>query len=167
MEYADWLRRVRSGSAEAFAFATFLVVVASLIDWGLGLLGEDAFVLAGNLQVSQKDSPTAKAHFKRGDANAPQPIVNLRRVNIIKVVPAPHRISSCLLRQQTECASEFIRVIRRTAECHLLAQSRHPDRVGECPLSGEKRTSKFKSVTSVYGPKRSSRRLPICAAANT
>ena len=30
----------------------------------------------------------------------------------------------------------------------LMAQSRHPDRVGECPLSGVKRTSKFKSVTS-------------------
>ena len=26
-------------------------------------------------------------------------------------------------------------------ECLLLAQSRHPDRVGECPLSGVKRTS--------------------------
>jgi hypothetical protein len=32
----------------------------------------------------------------------------------------------------------------------LLAQSRHPDRVGECPLSGVKRTSKFKSVTSAF-----------------
>jgi hypothetical protein len=28
--------------------------------------------------------------------------------------------------------------------------SRHPDRVGECPLSGVKRTSKFKSVTSAF-----------------
>jgi hypothetical protein len=36
----------------------------------------------------------------------------------------------------------------------LLAQSRHPDRVGECPLSGVKRTSKFKSVTSAFDPKR-------------
>ena len=27
-----------------------------------------------------------------------------------------------------------------------MAQGRHPDRVGECPLSGVKRTSKFKSV---------------------
>jgi hypothetical protein len=34
----------------------------------------------------------------------------------------------------------------------LLAQSRHPDRVGECPLSGVKRTSKFKSVTSAFDP---------------
>jgi len=32
----------------------------------------------------------------------------------------------------------------------LLAQSRHPDRVGECPLSGVKRTSKLKSVTSAF-----------------
>ena len=39
-----------------------------------------------------------------------------------------------------------------------MAQSRHPDRVGECPLSGVKRTSKFKSVTSAFDPKR------ICAA---
>jgi hypothetical protein len=35
----------------------------------------------------------------------------------------------------------------------LLAQSRHPDRVGECPLLGVKRTSKFKSVTSAFDPK--------------
>jgi hypothetical protein len=32
----------------------------------------------------------------------------------------------------------------------LWAQSRHPDRAGECPLSGAKRTSKFKSVTSAF-----------------
>jgi hypothetical protein len=36
------------------------------------------------------------------------------------------------------------------------AQSRHPDRVGECPLSGVKRTSKLKSVTSAFDPKRTS-----------
>ena len=35
-----------------------------------------------------------------------------------------------------------------------MAQSRHPDRVGECPLSGVKRTSKFKSVMSAFDPKR-------------
>ncbi|MFZ0146951.1 MAG: hypothetical protein WAM72_01155, partial [Xanthobacteraceae bacterium] len=35
-------------------------------------------------------------------------------------------------------------------QCRLLAQSRHPDRVGECPLLGVKRTSKFKSVTSAF-----------------
>jgi hypothetical protein len=35
-----------------------------------------------------------------------------------------------------------------------MAQSRHPDRVGECPLSGVKRTSKFKSVTSAFDAKR-------------
>jgi hypothetical protein len=34
----------------------------------------------------------------------------------------------------------------------LMAQSRHPYRVGECPLSGVKRTSKFKSVTSAFDP---------------
>jgi hypothetical protein len=36
------------------------------------------------------------------------------------------------------------------------AQSGHPDRVGECPLSAVKRTSKFKSVTSAFDPKRTS-----------
>ena len=41
MKYAGWLRRLRSGSAEALAFATFLVVVATLVRWTLGLLGED------------------------------------------------------------------------------------------------------------------------------
>ena len=39
----------------------------------------------------------------------------------------------------------------------LMAQSRHPDRVGECPLSEVKRTSKFKSVTSAFDPKRACR----------
>jgi hypothetical protein len=33
-----------------------------------------------------------------------------------------------------------------------MAQSGHPDRVGECPLSGVKQTSKFKSVTSAFDP---------------
>ena len=43
--------------------------------------------------------------------------------------------------------------------CLLMAQSRHPDRVGECPLSGVKRTSKFKSVTSAFDSKRTSPRF--------
>ena len=38
------------------------------------------------------------------------------------------------------------------AKCPLLAQSRHTDRVGECPLSGV--FSKFKSVTSAFDLKR-------------
>ena len=46
MASADWLQRVRSGSAEAFAFATFLVVVASLVRWTIGFLGGDVFVFA-------------------------------------------------------------------------------------------------------------------------
>jgi hypothetical protein len=36
----------------------------------------------------------------------------------------------------------------------LLAQSRHPDRVGECPLSAVKRTSRIKSTMSAFDPKR-------------
>jgi hypothetical protein len=40
------------------------------------------------------------------------------------------------------------------AECRLLAQSRHPDRVGECPLSGVKRTSQIEAAMSAYDPKR-------------
>jgi hypothetical protein len=39
MEHAD-LQRVRSGSAEAFAFATLLVVIATLVRWTLGFLTE-------------------------------------------------------------------------------------------------------------------------------
>src|SRR5260370_27420311 len=35
-----------------------------------------------------------------------------------------------------------------------MAQSRHSDRVGECPLSGAKRTSKFKRVPSAFDPSR-------------
>ena len=45
MEYAD-LQRMRPGSAEAYAFATFLVVVATLVRWTLGFLGEDILVFA-------------------------------------------------------------------------------------------------------------------------
>jgi quercetin dioxygenase-like cupin family protein len=63
---------------------------------------------------------------------------------------------------------------RRAVECllisvgqcrlPLMAQSRHPDRVGECPLSGVKRTSKFKSVTSAIDPLRKSS-IQICCSA--
>ena len=50
--------------------------------------------------------------------------------------------------RQSECG-DLVR-------CPLMARSRHPDRVGECPLSGVKRTSKFKSVTSAFDPLRTS-----------
>jgi K+-sensing histidine kinase KdpD len=43
---ANWLWRVRPGSVEAYAFATLLVVVASLIRWVLGYVGDDIFVFA-------------------------------------------------------------------------------------------------------------------------
>ena len=46
MADADWLQRVRSGSAGAFACATFLVVIATLVRWTIGFLGEDVFVFA-------------------------------------------------------------------------------------------------------------------------
>jgi hypothetical protein len=36
----------------------------------------------------------------------------------------------------------------------VMAQSGHADRVQRCPLMGVKRTSKFKSVTSAFDPKR-------------
>ena len=37
---------VSPGSAKAYAFAAFLVVIATLVRWGVGLLGEDVFVFA-------------------------------------------------------------------------------------------------------------------------
>jgi putative ABC transport system substrate-binding protein len=46
-----------------------------------------------------------------------------------------------------------------------MARSRHPDRVGECPLSGVKQTSKFKSVTSAFGPFFNSQREYIVSMA--
>jgi two-component sensor histidine kinase len=46
MAYADWLQRVRSGSAGAFTFAAFLVGVATLVRLMLGFLGGDVFVFA-------------------------------------------------------------------------------------------------------------------------
>jgi hypothetical protein len=42
------------------------------------------------------------------------------------------------------------------AKRRLLAQSGHPDTLDQGPLSGVKRTSKFKSVTSAFDPKRTS-----------
>jgi hypothetical protein len=40
----------------------------------------------------------------------------------------------------------------------LVAQSGHDNQAQRCPLSGVKRTSKFKSVTSASDPKRTSAR---------
>jgi two-component sensor histidine kinase len=40
-----WLSRVRPGSAEAYAFAIFCVGIATLIRWGLGLVGEEILPL--------------------------------------------------------------------------------------------------------------------------
>ena len=37
----NWRQRLSPGSAEAYVFATILVVIASLIRWGLGLVGGD------------------------------------------------------------------------------------------------------------------------------
>lgn len=42
----NWQRQLLPGSAGAYAFATVLVVVASLARWGLGFLGADVFVFA-------------------------------------------------------------------------------------------------------------------------
>lgn len=42
----NWQSRVRPGSAEAYAFATMCVVIASLARWGLGLLSEGILVFA-------------------------------------------------------------------------------------------------------------------------
>ena len=36
-----WLQRLSPGSTEAYAFAAFLVVVATLVRWGIGFLGQD------------------------------------------------------------------------------------------------------------------------------
>ena len=37
----NWWSRVRPGSAQAFALATFLVVIASLMRWGIGLITDE------------------------------------------------------------------------------------------------------------------------------
>src|SRR5947208_17105968 len=47
-------------------------------------------------------------------------------------------------------ASQNVRFLLHRGRRPYMAQSRHPDRVGECPLLGAKRTSKFKSVTSAF-----------------
>lgn len=41
-----WLQRLSPGSGKAYAFAAFLVLIATLVRWGVGLLGEDVFVFA-------------------------------------------------------------------------------------------------------------------------
>ncbi len=43
----SWLWRVRPGSAPAYGFATLLAIIASIIRWALGFLGDDIFVFAG------------------------------------------------------------------------------------------------------------------------
>lgn len=42
----SWRQRFSRGSAESYAFATFLVIIASLVRWGLSFLVEDTFVFA-------------------------------------------------------------------------------------------------------------------------
>jgi hypothetical protein len=42
----NWQSRIRPGSAEAYAFATMCVVIASLARCGLGLLSEGILVFA-------------------------------------------------------------------------------------------------------------------------
>jgi hypothetical protein len=46
---------------------------------------------------------------------------------------------------------KFVRA-STNARCPLVAQSGHHNCAHECPLSGVKRTSKFKSVTSAFEP---------------
>lgn len=41
-----WQQRISPGSAEAYAFATFLVVVASFIRWGVAFISSDIFIFA-------------------------------------------------------------------------------------------------------------------------
>ena len=41
-----WRKRPSPGSAEAYAFATFLVVIAGLIRWGLSFISQDIFLFA-------------------------------------------------------------------------------------------------------------------------
>jgi two-component sensor histidine kinase len=42
----NWHRRFSPGSADTYAFATFLVVAASLVRWGFGLISQEIFVFA-------------------------------------------------------------------------------------------------------------------------
>ncbi|HET7382668.1 MAG TPA: DUF4118 domain-containing protein [Pseudolabrys sp.] len=42
----NWRQRLSPGSVEAYAFATILVGIGSLLRWGLGFLGDDIFVFA-------------------------------------------------------------------------------------------------------------------------
>ena len=51
--------------------------------------------------------------------------------------------------------------------CPLLALSGHPSWADECPLSGVKRTSKFKSVTSAFDPSATWAILFCCDAQTT
>lgn len=41
-----WRERPSPGSAEAYAFATFLIVIAGLIRWGLSFISQDIFLFA-------------------------------------------------------------------------------------------------------------------------
>lgn len=39
--HVPWLQRLSPGSAEAYAFAIFLVVIATAVRWGVGFVGQD------------------------------------------------------------------------------------------------------------------------------
>jgi two-component sensor histidine kinase len=41
-----WQKRLLPGSADAYALATFLIVIASLVRWGFGFISQDIFVFA-------------------------------------------------------------------------------------------------------------------------
>jgi two-component sensor histidine kinase len=42
----DWRRHLSPGPAGAYAFAVFLVIIASLVRWGIGFIAEEGFVFA-------------------------------------------------------------------------------------------------------------------------
>ena len=48
-----WRFSSKPGSTEAYAFAVFCVVAASLVRWAIGFLGEDVFVFAGYYPVEE------------------------------------------------------------------------------------------------------------------
>lgn len=51
VHHAGWQRYLSPGSAGAYAFAMLLVVIASLVRWGVGLLGQEVFIFAAYYPV--------------------------------------------------------------------------------------------------------------------
>jgi hypothetical protein len=70
------------------------------------------------------------------------------------------------LRGLSEIATNAPHAFLLQCTCLQLALSKHQNALSRCPLSGVKRTSKFKRVMSAFDPKRTSAKVASMSAAD-